>query len=257
MKMNTTKNNYINYHYYNANNNKPIILFLHGLGGTGYAFRKYFTILKNNKISYLSTDHPFHGKTKIDSIEEYIDWLITVINNKHKGKVIIVAHCYGAEIAKQIVLTNRLKIKKVLLFNPLIDTNNQSKGFLKLIYHCNYILNTLAILRWLPKLHHYPDYASIGNKPYIVYWLNDMTHVNIKKYIELQKNLRYIAFNNDKWINGSHIILGNKDTITNTKSTINLIMKMQTNTLILEGNHLLPLINFNKIEKIFINFLNN
>ncbi len=251
------ENNNINYYYSNAKNSKPIILFLHGLGGTGYAFRKYFTILKNNKDSYLSPDHPFHGRTTIQNIDNYIDCLIRFIENNHNKDVIIVAHCYGTEIAKQIILTGKLKIHKIILFNPLIDIIKQSSGLLKFLYNYNCILNASTILKWLPKLHHYPDYASIGNKPYIVYWLNDMTHVNIEKYIELQKGLKYITFNNDKWINDSHIILGNKDTITNAENTLSLVKNMQTNTLILEGNHLLPLINYKKTEQILVDLLNN
>ncbi|PIP14209.1 MAG: hypothetical protein COX48_02040 [bacterium (Candidatus Stahlbacteria) CG23_combo_of_CG06-09_8_20_14_all_34_7] len=243
------------FHYSKNQNNKSVIL-LHGLGGTGFAFKKLFGFLQNNNISFLASDHPSHGKTNEKDFNKYIDSIIDFLNENKIERFVIIAHSFGVEFAEMLFERINCRIDGIMLVTPIIEVKKQTKGFKLFIYKHKIIFNiTGNLMSLLPQRWRYPDYTSLRRKIYLFYWLSDMTHCNIKEYFKIQSFVSDKKMTNTEFIKKSQVYLGKSDVITYSDLTYNLVANYAEKTVIHYGDHLYPLKEYTVFENDVFDFL--
>jgi len=242
--------------FHHSQGSKRGVLFLHGLGGTGYSFRRFFPVLSENNVPFIASDHPFHGYTTTDSFDDYC------INVKKAADILmpqgydICAHSFGAYFAEQIYYLEKNPSKKILLFNPLLEIKNQSKGTGKYLY------SNLQYYKYLSEHKipvkqkwRYPDYARLGNKAYICYWLSDMTHVDINGYFKTHVIAGERKIKRLEWLDVSEVHLGRYDIITYSDLTEEFLKRTKAKVFVHKAEHLFPLKHFRQAGRILIDFL--
>ncbi|MEO0234468.1 MAG: alpha/beta hydrolase [candidate division WOR-3 bacterium] len=245
------------FHYYNESQNTSAVLLLHGLGGTSFSFKKYFYILETQKIPFLASDHPFHGKTDEKDFFVYVDKIYEFLRKQGIDKIKIVSHSFGSFITE--LFYNRYKnfVTEIMLITPFIEAKKQTKGVGLFLYKKKYFFKFAGnILSIFPEKFKYPDYSKIRRKPYYAYWLNDMTHCDRKGYFDVQYFISDRKSENPEFLKMSEIHLGKYDVITYSDLTLKLLKKYQVkNITVHEGDHLLPLKEFFYFKDFFIKFV--
>ncbi len=107
---------------------KPVLFFLHGVGGDLDAWRFVQDGLTAHGFPTIAMDLRGHGHSGHPrSARSYeMDYLIADINHilaaEKQQKVILIGHSFGAVIAYQFALTNPDKIDKLILISPLFSS---------------------------------------------------------------------------------------------------------------------------------------
>lgn len=225
-----------------------MLLLLHGLGGTGYAFRRLFPSLDKAGVAYLAPDHPSHGKTAENDFKRYADCILSVLKERESEKFIIVSHSFGAVFAEMLFERARERIDAIMLVTPLLEARRQTKGMGLFTYEHPSLFDAAGrVMSVLPQRWRYPDYARLGKKPYPFYWMSDMTHCNIREYFRIQRFVSVKRMTNIDFMSRSRVYLGKSDTITYAELTEKLVSGCAQRVVIHEGDHLYPL----KEHKIF------
>lgn len=105
-----------------GNEENPIIICFHGLGGTSLSFIELGQLLKN-KYHIISIDLPGHGKTPAFKKEEdyempnMVRWIDKIISFITEDKFYLLAHSYGADIALQYLYIYPSKVIKTMLLD--------------------------------------------------------------------------------------------------------------------------------------------
>lgn len=243
--------------FHHSSGSRRGVLFLHGLGGTGYSFRRFFPLLREKNIPFIATDHPYHGYTKTESFEEYC------LNTKKAADLLmpkgydICAHSFGAYFANRIFNLDKAD-KKLLLFNPLLEIKNQSKGI------GEYLYSNLQYYRYISthkvpvkQKWRYPDYAKLGNKAYICYWLSDMTHVDINGYFKTHVVAGEHIIKDFEWLDRSEVHLGRYDIITYSDLTHEFLKRTKAKVIIHNAEHLYPLKHYKDAGSVLLNFISS
>lgn len=242
--------------FYSKGSGKDAILILHGLGGTSWSMRRYFSILEKMNVSFIASDHPSHGYTSETDFNRYIEAINEFSVRIGIERYSIISHSFGAFFAETLHKRFKEKINKVMLVTPLLEITKQTKGIGLYFYTHPYFFDIAGnIGSHIPQHYRYPDYAYIGRKPYYAYWLSDMTHCNIKEYFKIQSFVSAKKLIYDDYLKGAEIHLGKYDTITDARLTLDLIKNRGAITKVHNADHLLPLKEFYYFKNYFIDFV--
>ena len=100
---------------------KPILLFIHGLANYHGVWHWNIELLKNN-FRCIAIDLPGNGHSsrgfKQYSIDFYAECVMLFIQEMKLKNVSLVGHSMGGMIAIKIVLAEKIKIEKLILFAP-------------------------------------------------------------------------------------------------------------------------------------------
>jgi pimeloyl-ACP methyl ester carboxylesterase len=101
---------------------QPILLCLHGWGGSKESFTELRAALKNDAITVLAPDLPGFGDEPEPSrpwtTDDYADWVITWLNDQTQGNIpalLVLGHSHGGRIAIKLTAGNRLPIDHLFL----------------------------------------------------------------------------------------------------------------------------------------------
>lgn len=98
---------------------KPIIIGLHGLGGSAYTFHEISE--KLTKYCLICIDLPGHGKSEdLPTLFEpnyLVKWLDEIIMYLKINSFYILAHSWGATVAMHYAATHSSKVKKMMLLD--------------------------------------------------------------------------------------------------------------------------------------------
>lgn len=101
---------------------KPVVLCLHGLGGTALSFIELAEILKDN-YHFIAIDLPGHGKnstfkaTSDFAIPTIAKWVKTVCDLLEIDSFYLLAHSWGAQISMYFLSEFESKVQKALLLD--------------------------------------------------------------------------------------------------------------------------------------------
>lgn len=115
---------------------KPVILCLHGLGGTALSFIELAEILKDN-YHFIAIDLPGHGinstfkATSDFAIPNIAKWVKIVCDLLEIDDFYLLAHSWGAQISMYFLSEFGSKVKKALLLDGGYHINKQIKEFNK------------------------------------------------------------------------------------------------------------------------------
>ena len=210
-----TSFNYIN------NHKDKTILFLHGWGCS----LKYMLPISNiNSANSLLIDLPGFGNSLPISnpfaYEEYIDSIISFLNDNNFKVDIVVGHSFGGKLA--VGLANKLNLSSIILIAP--STFNKKRS---LLYYLK--IYTYKLFKKIEYLHKY--LSSFGSEDYKVLspiMKKTMSNVINYKVTNYLKNIKIPTL----------IIQGNKDKITPyyiAKKTKKYIKDSEI--IIIDGNH--------------------
>ena len=210
-----TSFNYIN------NHKDKTILFLHGWGCS----LKYMLPISNiNSANSLLIDLPGFGNnlplSNPFTYEEYIDSIISFLNDNDFKIDIVVGHSFGGKLA--IGLANKLNLSSIILIAP--STFNKKRS---LLYYLK--IYTYKLFKKIKYLHKY--LSSFGSEDYKVLspiMKKTMSNVINYKVTDYLKNIKIPTL----------IIQGNKDKITPyyiAKKTKKYIKDSEI--IIIDGNH--------------------
>jgi len=102
------------------NSARPILLCLHGWGGTKESFTELREALRNDSIEILAPDLPGFGSEREPdrpwSTDDYAEWVEQWINGKLGGAPLwILGHSHGGRIALKMVKRGNVKIDRLFL----------------------------------------------------------------------------------------------------------------------------------------------
>ena len=247
--------NKVFFHSSKIQREKTVIL-LHGLGGTGFAFRKLFGFFEENNISFIAPDHPSHGKTTEKNFDSYADEIIKFLDENKVKRTVIIAHSFGAAFAEILFERINDRIDGIMLVTPLLEVKSQTKGFGLFTYEHKKLFDIAgSVMSVLPQRWRYPDYASLRRKLYPAYWLSDMTHCSIREYFKIQSYVADKKMTNKEFIRHSQVFLGRSDVITYADLTETLVSKYAEKTETHYGDHLYPLKEYPMFRKEVYEFL--
>ncbi|MDD3803911.1 MAG: alpha/beta hydrolase [bacterium] len=240
MTLKEFKNN-IFYHA-SAKQNRESLVLLHGLGGTGYAFKRLFLALEKKDVSFIAPDHPSHGKTIESDFVKYVEFILNLLTERRSERFIIISHSFGAVYAELLFERAKERIDQIMLVTPLLEARKQTKGMGLFTYDHPFLFDVAGnLMSVLPQRWRYPDYCRLGKKPYPFYWMSDMTHCNIREYFRIQRFVSEKRMTNIDFMSFSRVHLGKSDTITYADLTEKLVRGCAQKVVVHEGDHLYPL----------------
>ena len=108
---------------------KPVVVMVHGLGGTSNAFEPVMPALESYRV--IRPDLPGAGrsalKPSINSIDGLAKSLIEALNSIQVNRVILVAHSMGTLVAQHMALNSRIRIDGMVLFGALTEPPEAAK----------------------------------------------------------------------------------------------------------------------------------
>lgn len=139
------------YYFLENDNQKPLVVYIHGLGGKADFFEQY-SKFTNRNYRILAFDLIGRGNTKTNqnlSIDLWLENIHAVLNALNIKEFYLLSHSLGAYLASEIINSKKYNILNsvfVAPFNCFVNKDSQFLQKIKSIYS-NRNLNDLQILK--------------------------------------------------------------------------------------------------------------
>ncbi|MCB9813436.1 MAG: alpha/beta hydrolase [Pseudomonadales bacterium] len=243
---------------YKNTQNKPVLVFLHGLGGDLDAWNLVRTQFLTKGYLSLAIDLRGHGissrpkKNEAYSLNNLAEDVFKVINFEKLSNVVLIGHCLGGMVAQKIAIKNDPKISKIVL----IATSCNPVKLLKKL-KISTTLEKLAKLfeNYLSQVHKngrisHQKFMKTGDFN-LLRVLNDIKHTSINSYGQILTKINTFDISAElKKIKPEVLILvGTKDKIFPIKSSQE-IAKLIPNSKLLKVGEADHMIIFNHYDEI-------
>lgn len=235
--------------------NKSHIILLHGWGGSQKSLTPLSEELKKEGFETLILEIPGHGSTaempKPWSMKDFSDWLSSMLEERNIENYILVGHSFGGKLIIESLTSRNLNPKKVVLIdsNGIKPKNNAKKEFwrnMAKIYKTFEAIVPESLAKSAKSLVYK---GVIGERDYLIATGNvkeSFKLFNEEHYDDKIKNITIPAL----------IIWGKDDSITPLWMGELMHQEIKNSELVvLEGTHGLPLINPGKIAKLITEFI--
>jgi len=166
----------------------PMILILHGWGGSSDSWLKVQEILAKNGFQVIVPDFPGFGKSETPlipwGIKEYTDFVLDFVNCLNIDNFFLLGHSFGGRIAIRFTALHPEKVKKLILSN---SAGIKAKPGLKIFFI--FILAKIGNALFTPKiLARFKNsarnffYFFLRHKDYVK--ANETMRESIKKILE-------------------------------------------------------------------------
>jgi len=134
----------------------PVILILHGWGGSSDSWIKVMEMLTNKGYKAICPDFPGFGKSyapkNVWAVSDYISWLNEFIKSQSLESFSLLAHSFGGRIAIKFSVNYPQKIKSLILCNsagirPKLNFKNKMVSFVASIGNMIFSPKFLARLK--------------------------------------------------------------------------------------------------------------
>jgi pimeloyl-ACP methyl ester carboxylesterase len=255
--------------YYRVNDsvdNRPTVLFIHGLSGSSSAWVEYENKFKDN-YNVISYDLRGHGKSK--RYDKYIDYQVSEFVNdihillKHLNikKLFIVSHSFGTLFALDFVLQYQDMIEGVVFLSPNFNIDKKWLGTVMLPVTKSLELLPSNSKTNIKKVGRHIDYSKYLNSGdwNIPRMIDDVGNTGLKSYLFCTRQV--CDFDRMELLKDLHvpvlIIHGKKDTIFPVKNSVNLVGKIKNLELLTleKSDHILVLNNFKEVSSAIEKFV--
>ena len=100
----------------------PVILILHGWGGSSDSWSQIQKILAGQGYKVICPDFPGFGKSQTPfkpwNLTDYVNWLIDFVDFLNLDKFFIISHSFGGRVAVKLAAKHPDKIEKLILCSP-------------------------------------------------------------------------------------------------------------------------------------------
>lgn len=245
--------------YYKANDfkdNRPTILFIHGLSGSSSAWNTYEEKFKE-KYNVISYDLRGHGKSKRFNnyndyvIENFVDDIHHLLSYVHIRKLFVVSHSFGTLFALDFVLQYQDMILGAIFLSPNFNIGQKWLGIVM-------IPLTAGLHMFWPdnsqKQGRHIDYSKFINTGdwNIPRMIQDVGNTGLKAYLYCTKQV--CSFNREELLVNLTIPVlvmhGKKDSIFPARNSMELPKKIKNMELIIleKSDHILVLNNFEEVS---------
>lgn len=202
------------------------ILFLHGWGADNTRYSKLQKLLNQKGFETIALDLPGFGQTEAPTtawgIDDYAEWVFKELDKVEWGRVILVGHSFGGQIAAKMAYLKPDRIEKLILIGPALFRDSRS---LKL-----WILRTITeifnFIFSLPLLKNFYDFARWSwyhlLRQYDYYRSNGVMRETLKKVIA--EDLTYVL---PQIATPTLLLWGDRDTFTKFKNSERAISLMR------------------------------
>lgn len=260
-----TKNGKIYYFVGQKFNQRPTLIFLHGLSSNHTTWNSFGYMAQQHQLNFLAPDlrgHGYSDKTKqrnLYKLPVFSDDLKQILAKENLSKIILIGYSFGGQIAIDYVIKNPLSVKKMVL----ITTNHTNPLEYK---HLKFLtplftgtLNLLAyLLIWQKRknYHYYQHGKAVGYWDSVIDGLRTMPlSVNFwllanEFKINFKKEITQIKI-------PTIIVYGQKDSFV-TKAEINdMVQAIPKSKIIISKNpnHFAGTNSQEEIAQIILNFL--
>lgn len=138
------------YYFLENDSKKPLVVYIHGLGGRAHFFEQY-SKFENREYRILTFDLIGRGNTKTHqnlSIDLWMKNIYAILDYLNIDKFILLSHSLGAYFATKIINSKKYHIIDNLFvapFNPFVNKNSSFLSKIKSIYS-NRNINDLFIM---------------------------------------------------------------------------------------------------------------
>lgn len=230
-------------YYYFENNDKPVVVYIHGLGGKAEFFEK-FDDFTDKKYQILAFDLPGRGKSSWNNPLNVLLWLNTiceVLDKLNIKKFYLLAHSFGCYLASEIINMNKYEIMDNLFicpYNPFIDFNSNFLNKIRLIYS-NKEKNDLVSLK--------KDYDSFDKEILKSFLINDFEHylLSFDLFVNFIDNNFHNKIMKNAYLNAKslNIVGGKNDQIVSLDSLDKLKQLNKSCLSLIDGEHNLMISN--------------
>ncbi|GIK84448.1 MAG: hypothetical protein BroJett025_10700 [Patescibacteria group bacterium] len=245
---------------------KPVLVFLHGLGGDLDAFKTFREFFYKNGFRSIAVDIRGHGyssrtrKREQYNFEKLADDVVAIIERENIANYVLIGHCLGGLVAQKVAITNPAGLKKVVLINttPVAYPLFRHSGFSELAKRLAIVLEKKLSLKYKNGRIKHEKYIGTGDF-YIPRILNDLKHTSPASYGQI---LSYVL--NYDVLGELHkitvpvfIISGGSDKIFPTKWSRLIAKKISKSEVKVypKGNHLFLFSSVNEVGNDILKFL--
>ena len=249
-------------------NTKPVLVFLHGLGGDLDAFNKFRSVFFKKEYRSIGIDLRGHGlSTRVKERSQYsFDCLasdvVSILKKEKIDNYVLIGHCFGGLVAQKVAVKNPKGLKKLVLVNttPITYPLFKNIGFAKFVKYLSIILEKV-----LPKIHvgeriNHEKYVGTGDF-YLPRIFNDIKHTSIASYGQiLSYSLSFDILDEVQNINVPTLVIsGSKDKIFPTTWSKKISENISNSKLKIydQGDHLFLFSSVNSVAEDIDNFLNS
>lgn len=248
------------------NTQKPVLVFLHGLGGDLAAFEDYRIYFADLGYRSIGIDLRGHGLSSTVKQRDSYDFtvlgndVLEILKTEKIESYILIGHCLGGLTAQSIAIRNPQGLEKLVLINstPITYPLFKDIGFSKFVKYLAIILEKmLPTMKMEGRINH-RQYLGTGD----FYWpriFNDIAHTSVASYGQvLSYVLNYDLLEEVKNIAVPTLILsGNKDKIFPTKWSKTIHENIKDSKLIEypEGDHLFLFSSVGYVAQDILDFL--
>lgn len=155
------------------------IVFVPGLGGHRSVFNGYGTIIGGNSFKYLEIVNWPKAAADLEQIAQEC------------GQVMIIAHCYGAQLAIRLIEKNPSAVKRLVIIEPFFS---EFYPIIRSLMPVNWIiLKTLEIMDYLglrrKKFNYIPDYQKLAKYPMVFQPLFDWRWQNMTDFFKKTQDI--------------------------------------------------------------------
>lgn len=253
--------------YYKTNTfeqNRPTLVFVHGLSGSSSAWWPYEKIFEN-KYNVVTFDVRGHGKSKKFSdysdyeIKNFAEDIRDLVSYLNISKFIIISHSFASLIVAEYIKLYRENILAAVFLSPIFYLE---KNFLSKIFRS--ILKFSKIFTWFafnPKPGHHVDYSKHPNSTDwdIKRCYADVSNTTLRAYSyclrhALEPEQEYFL---EKIKVPTLIVHGTKDTMSPVKNSITISKKIKNSELVLIAgtDHIVVLNNIKEVSQAIESFI--
>ncbi len=245
---------------------KPVLVFLHGLGGDLNAFNSFRELFFKHGYRSIAIDFRGHGlSTRVKNRSSYdfdnlADDVISILNQEQISSFILVGHCLGGLTAQKIAIKNPAGLKKLVLLNstPLTYPLFKNIGFAKFTKYLALILERVLPTTKVSGRIDHQRYIKTGDF-YVPRVFNDVLHTSVASYGQiLSYVLNYDVLDQVHKITvPTLIIAGGNDKIFPTSWSQLLKQNIKNSVLKIypKGNHLFAFASVAEVSEDIRNFL--
>jgi len=266
MTLKTQDNQTIYYETHKGSANKPTLFFLHGMGGDLDAWQFVIKPLQEASYSTIAMDLRGHGYSSHPRTPEsyntthLVQDIEDILKAEKQRQIILIGHCYGANIALLFTLKNPKMVKKLII----IGASYCPPPYLKhaILRKGAALTTNLATLLSLPprKPWHSPYPAGKHHEDYEWYGLaRTIWHNSLRSYAQTSKQIENFNILDQlpKIKTPTLIIAGEKDSIYPLPLSEKLHEQIPNSKLevIKNANHVMPMNNPQEVTQLILNFV--